>query len=90
MTALLWVSIHARSRSPLASSKGTPLACTLRPGAWPATRMRPESMRSAPMIARAQSAPDPGWEFTLTPYGWFAGLNGTITTPKIILRPQVS
>src|SRR3990167_1352708 len=31
---------HARRRSPLASSNGTPEACTLRPGAWPAIRMR--------------------------------------------------
>lgn len=31
--------------------------------------------------ARAQSAPPPGWTFSITPYAWFPGLSGNVRTP---------
>src|SRR6476469_2722984 len=31
--------------------------------------------------AQAQPSRPPGWEFSITPYGWFAGLSGNVRTP---------
>src|SRR6187551_2856028 len=31
--------------------------------------------------AAAQSGPPPAWAFSVTPYGWFAGLSGKVQTP---------
>jgi len=31
--------------------------------------------------AKAQSAAPPDWAFSVTPYGWFAGLSGNVQTP---------
>jgi uracil-DNA glycosylase len=38
--ARILIAGQARRRSPEASSHGTPLSCTRRPGAWPAIKMR--------------------------------------------------
>ena len=31
--------------------------------------------------AQAQTSRPPGWEFSVTPYGWFGGLSGSTHTP---------
>lgn len=39
------------------------------------------ALAAAASVAQAQRNDSPGWEFALTPYGWFAGMSGNIRTP---------